>query len=208
MPLTKATTSSGFALIETLVTIVVVALGMLGILAILMQSFKLTTSSNYRTIAAMQTQAMAEKLRANPTALFTAVNPSTGQPLTSVNPANGLATINPTFTTPGSQDDYSATTNCLKSGTTCSVGSFVATSIAIWNEQLAQILPKGQGTVCQDDSAFDHTPNLSVSPIDWNCSNGSGTAPVAIKVCWNETRVVASRDSLGAGGWLCVAEAL
>jgi type IV pilus assembly protein PilV len=168
---------------------------MLGILAILLQSLKLTTSSNYRTIAAMQAQAMAEKLRANPTALFTSVDPTTGNP-----------TANYTFTSPPAST--TSTTNCLKAATTCSVGAFVATSIAIWKEQLAQTLPKGQGTVCQDSDPINHTPDLTASPVDWKCSNTTGISPVAIKVCWNETRVQASSDNLGAGGWLCVAEAL
>lgn len=196
MPLTKAAAVSGFALIETLITIVVLALGMLGILAILINGLKLTTSSNYRTIAAMQAQAMAEKLRANPTALFTSVDPTSGQP-----------TANYTFTSPPAST--ASTTNCLQAGTSCSVGAFVATSIAIWNEQLAQTLPKGQGTICQDNDPIAHTPDFTASPTNWNCANGGGTAPIAIKVCWNEARVQASAGpSLIASGWLCVSEAL
>lgn len=186
MPLAPAhrppRTQQGVALIETLITIIVVALGMLGILAILINGLKLTASSNYRTTASLQAQAMAEKLRANPSIIFT--------------PAS---TTKVTFTTPGSS---TSNTNCLLS-TGCASSDFVPTSLQVWRDQLAKVLPNGKGTVCQDSDNGTPTPATN----NWNCTNASGTAPVVVKICWNESRVQASAPSL-ANGWLCVSEGL
>jgi type IV pilus assembly protein PilV len=174
---------TGLALIETLITIIVVALSLLGILAILINGLKLTSSSSYRTIAAAQAQAIAEKLRANPSIIFTATSAS-----------------NTTFTSPGTGISNSG---CIQN-TGCTASDFVPTSLAIWREQLAKVLPNGSGTICQDTDPISHTPT---PPNTWNCNNPGGNAPIAIKICWNEARVKASAPNL-ANGWLCVVEAL
>lgn len=178
----KASMQEGIALIETLITIVVVALGMLGILAMLINGLKLTSSSSYRTTASLQAQAMAEKLRANPSIVFT--------------PAS---TTTVTFTTPGGS---TFTTDCIKT-TGCTSDRFVPTHLKIWREQLATVLPNGKGTVCQDSADGAPTPATDT----WNCTNTSGSAPIVVKVCWNESRVQASAPSL-TNGWMCVSEGI
>lgn len=184
MPLTRTGScdQAGIALIETLITIVVVALGMLGILAMLINGLKLTSSSSYRTTASLQAQAMAEKLRANPGIIFT---PAT--------------TTTVTFTTP---TGGASSTDCLKT-TGCTSGAFVATSLATWREQLATVLPNGKGTVCQDSANGAPTPATDT----WNCTSSSGSAPVLVKICWNESKIQASAPSL-ANGWMCVSEGI
>lgn len=173
----------GVALIETLITIIIVALGMLGILAILINGLKLTSSSSYRTIASLQAQAIGEKLRANPSIIFT--------------PAS---TTKVTFTTPGSG---ASSTNCLQS-TGCAASDFVPTSLQLWREQLAKLLPNGKGTVCQDSANGTPTP----ASDHWNCTNTSGNAPVVVKICWNESRIQASAPTVSNDGWLCVSEGI
>ena len=56
-------------MVEVLVTILVVSLGLFGILAVVINSLKLSSSSTYRTIAAQQANALAEVIRANPPTL-------------------------------------------------------------------------------------------------------------------------------------------
>lgn len=59
----------GVTLLETLIAILVLSFGMLGMLGIIINSLKMTSSSNYRTIAAEQAYAMADYARGTPALL-------------------------------------------------------------------------------------------------------------------------------------------
>lgn len=176
-------------------SLLVLTIGLFGILGTIITSMQLSSSSVYRTIAAQQAYAMAETLRANPTALGTAF------------PASAVA-----FASATSQP----VNTCLQiSG--CARGSTVANgyvqmAIYMWQAQLAAVLPSGTGTVCQDGTPNDGTP------ANWMCDGPSGTqtptnnnAPYVVKVCWNESRISASSSVVvstsgvtsGAGGALC-----
>jgi type IV pilus assembly protein PilV len=61
----------GFTLVETLVAILILAVGLFGMLGIVVNSVKLSSSSNFRSVAAQQAYSMAESLRANPLTLGT-----------------------------------------------------------------------------------------------------------------------------------------
>ena len=56
----------GVTLLEVLIAIVVLSFGLLGMLGMLMNGLKMTSSSHYRTIAAQQLTAMADMINANP----------------------------------------------------------------------------------------------------------------------------------------------
>lgn len=51
---------SGVSMLEVLIAILILSLGLLGMLGVLLNSIKLTSSSNYRSIAAEQANAMAD----------------------------------------------------------------------------------------------------------------------------------------------------
>jgi type IV pilus assembly protein PilV len=162
----------GFTLIEVLVSILILSIGIFSILAVIIVSLQMSSSSVYRTIASQQAYALAEILRANPTTLGTS------------NAASGVA-----FTSPGSAI---ISTPCLQSGG-CARNNFVPTSLALWQQQLASVLPQGQGTVCQDS-----TPNDG-APTSWLC-DFAVQAPYVIKICWDESRIAASSSVSGTGG--------
>jgi len=128
---TKMQTSrkqQGFLMLEVLVAIVVLSIGMLGILGVILNSLKFTTSSNYRTIAAQQSYAMAETMRAS---------------VINILAYNNVAT--PT----GSVD-------CMTSppGAACTTSAQVASNdVFMWNARLQAMLPIGRGVVCQDSAA-------------------------------------------------------
>jgi type IV pilus assembly protein PilV len=193
--ITTSSAEKGFSLIEVLVSLVVLTIGLFGILGIIITSMQMNSSSVYRTIAAQQAYAMAETLRANPTALGTA------------SAASAVAFASAT----------SAVVNTCLQSAGCSRGStgangFVQMSISMWQAQLAAVLPYGTGTICQDG-----TPNDGTS-ANWMCDGPSGTqtptnnnAPYVVKVCWNESRIAASSSVVvstsggtsGSGGALC-----
>ena len=175
---TSFTREKGFTLIEVLVSLLVLSIGLFGILAIIINSLKMNSSSVYRTIAAQQAYAMAETLRANPTALGT------------ISPAAAVA-----FSTPGVTPSY--TSSCLQTagctrGTNATNG-FVQMSLQMWQDQLAALLPQGTGTICQDSTPADGTP------ANWQC-DGAANAPYVVKICWNESRIAASTTITGNGG--------
>ena len=137
MPRMKTAPASekGFSLIEVLVTMLVVSIGIFSILAVITVSLQLNSSSVYRTIASQQAYAMADLLRANPTALGTA------------DPAIATFASAP-----------AATSTLCWATTGCTRNLFVATALDAWNKQLAAVLPSGTGTVCRDSSPNDGTP--------------------------------------------------
>ena len=56
----------GTTLLEVLIAIVVFSFGMIGMLGLVVNSLKMTSTSNYRSFASEQLAAMAEALNANP----------------------------------------------------------------------------------------------------------------------------------------------
>ena len=113
----------GVTLLETLIAILVLSFGMLGMLGVIINSLKLTTSSNYRTIAAQYAYSMADIVRGTPALLASYAAP----------------TVN------------NKSENCLKS-TGCSSAQLVSTQLDLWQRNLAQSLPSGVGTVCRDST--------------------------------------------------------
>jgi type IV pilus assembly protein PilV len=126
---------NGVTLLEVLIAIVVLSIGMLGMLGIMMNSMKLTTSSNYRSTAAQQAYSLADTLKAN------------------------IANWD-TYTTSSATSVLSCLTaaGCLSTPTNFSNPSLIGTEINMWNERLATILPSGAGTVCRDASPTGGIP--------------------------------------------------
>jgi type IV pilus assembly protein PilV len=119
----------GVTILETLVAILVLSVGILGMVAMLINSLKLTTSSNYRTTAAQYAYGLADSIRA-----------SLPQ-LTSYPGASGAGTA-----------------NCLTTAG-CTAAEITTTEVALWQAQLAASLPSGAGTICRDSTPNDGTPS-------------------------------------------------
>lgn len=119
---------SGATLLEVLIAILVLSFGLLGMLGLIINSLKLTSSSNYRTIAAQQAYSMADTLRSN-------------------------VLILAKFQTPSG----STTVNCLNT-TGCGRDQMYVTDYALWSARLASMLPAGSGTVCSDATPNDGDP--------------------------------------------------
>lgn len=125
---------NGDSLIEVLVAVLVLSFGLLALVALLANSLKLSSTSNYRTVAAEQATAMADLVRANPS-MLTSFGGSAG----------------PTA---------AVTTACLTT-TGCTRTQLVGTSFALWQERLAAMLPSGTGIICQDKTAASKATNSS-----------------------------------------------
>lgn len=110
----------GISLIESLIAIVVTALGILGILGVQMRTLTDTSTTVRRAQAIRLIEDLGERMRANPNALA------------NVGVFNG--TVTPT----------SIPTNC-NSG--CSTADLAAYDLKIWKDTVANTLPSGQAIV-------------------------------------------------------------
>ena len=169
---------TGVALIEVLVAILILSFGILGTVGLLINSLRLSSSSNYRTIAATQASSMADVIRANPFAISS--------------PGNTLVSFN---TVNATQADFGAT--CFATGG-CTRANFLNNNVWAWNQQLANALPQGVGTLCFTSTPGGGTPNACPAVVP-----GDANAQFIAKVCWNEQRVGVSTAALDANGFLC-----
>jgi type IV pilus assembly protein PilV len=177
----------GVTMLEVLIAIVVLSFGLLGMLGLLTNGLKMTSSSQYRTIAAQQLTAIADIISANPD--IVAAYSSLATNPTSTNPA-----ANSCFT---SNCTSSVSTNTTTAGTppvtttSTTITSFLpATDYRLWLNDLQAMLPQGSGTVC-----------LDATPADGNSANFAcdGLGRLTVKICWNEHARVAISGGGGGG---------
>lgn len=115
-------------MLEVLIAVLILSFGLLGMLGMMLNSMKFTTTSNYRTIATLLAYSMADTAKSD---LYN---------LTSYNSPSGSA-VGACLTTAG-----------------CAASDLVKTEASIWSQRLQAALPSGAGTICQDSSPTDGTP--------------------------------------------------
>jgi len=126
---------SGVTLIEALVTLLVLAVGALGIASMQLAGLKYTSGSYARTQAVILADDMANRLKANRNF---ALNFNNGLPAG----PSPYAVIN-TFNAP-----TPAGVNCLGNSTqTCTPQQLANYDIVTWRNELARVLPSGRGSI-------------------------------------------------------------
>ena len=161
----------GATLVEILVTILIVAFALLGIAGLQLGSVRYQQTSTFRTIAYNQAQNIAEKIRANASALLLTDNNS------SYRAADGYAAATTLPTDPG----------CGTGSGTCTQAQSAQRDLREWRQMLAAELPGGRGalsavasgglnsttartvTVMWVEKAQDSDDNLASAPTDSNC---------------------------------------
>ncbi len=124
----------GFTLVEVLVTLVIFAFGMLGVAGLQMVSLASMDSAQYRTVATIKASEMAERMRANPDAVYAGRAPAHGACRTS---------------------HYN---DRHENAAPCTVEQLASDDVWDWNTELAAVLPSGKGVVCFDATPDDGTP--------------------------------------------------
>ena len=177
----------GATMLEVLIAIVVLSFGLLGMLGLLTNGLKMTSSSQYRTIAAQQLTAIADMISANPDISFAyAALPAGDTRFNTINPncltADCPTTVS-TLTAPTGTPPVSTNT------TTLSSTSLPQTDYKIWQQNVA-MLPQGAGIVCLDST-----------PADGNSASFAcdGLGRLTVKICWNEQGRVAISGGGGSG---------
>jgi type IV pilus assembly protein PilV len=145
---TRQASQHGFTLIEVLITIVILAIGLLGLAALQGFSLKNSHGSFYRSVASQQAYDMADRIAAN---------------------LAGVAA--------GNYDNLTATIptnpNCITSG--CSAANMALTDQYQWLRANAVVLAGGSGTVrCEIGPAASCENNVAGSnrvfrvTVSWN----------------------------------------
>lgn len=170
----KMRRQEGVSIIEVMLAVLMLAMGLLGVLGLVVRSMQFSSSANYRTIAAQQSYAMAEILRSNPSMLdqFREL------------PAAGATPI----------------AGCFENAGCATTSDWTSTAYGQWRLQLAATLPAGSGYVCRDSTADNLAENANAPSTDatWMCDNAGS---YVVKVCWNESRAAIGAF---AGGAMCV----
>lgn len=190
-PPTFRAVQRGVTMLEVLIAIVVLSFGLLGLLGLLTNGLKMTSSSQYRTIAAQQLTAMADMINANPEIIAKYAPPSGTVDSNHCFSSSGCTTnVSTTTTTAGTPPVSTTTTNITT--------ALAATDYDLWRKDLLAKLPYPAprptglqlGVVCLDSTPADgDTTNFACD----------GLGRPTIKICWNEHDRIAISGGGGSG---------
>jgi len=152
------TRTGGFTLIEVLVAVLVLALGLLGIAGLQAAGMQMNNSAYLRSQAAILAQDMADRARAN-TEGYEAGDYDIGDPTS----PTSVSKTDECFTTSG-----------------CSSTQLAQSDVARWRENVKDLLPGGEATICRDDE-----PDDGKSETSPECD---GTGNYVVKIWWVDDR--------------------
>ena len=154
----------GFTMVEVLVTIVVMAIGLLGLASMQTTSLKGNHNAYLRGQAVLLVNDIADRVRANQVAAD----------------ANAYAAVTTTGSTPGK--------NCLDSST-CSTAELAVYDAWAWRNSVAAVMTQGSGTLqCRDDAdtGYADIDSNGINDADTDgdtCTDGSSYLAT---IQWNE----------------------
>lgn len=159
-------TLSGFALIEVLLSILVLSLGVIGAAGMQLTAMRTTQQSALQTAALELAVEMADVMRANDRVMkqSDAVNPFL-------------------------QVDYASSTepaapavSCYGEAAHCSPEEIADFTIYEWEKRLGATLPNARALICRDASPWDS----DAGSFAWAChaAAGTGQGPLVIKIGW------------------------
>lgn len=137
MRLISPSQQRGFTLVEVLVTLVIFAIGMLGVAGLQITALTGMDAAQYRSVATLKANEMAERVRANP-----------GTSYDKLVGADGSC-----------RATHYADTHAAP--VACTAANLAKDDVADWNAELAARLPTGTGIVCIDSTPDDGTATLA-----------------------------------------------
>ncbi|WP_193166339.1 type IV pilus modification protein PilV [Microbulbifer hainanensis] len=135
---------AGATLIEVLVTVLILAVGLLGLAATQTMSLKNGNNSHQRYFAALAAEEMADRLRANPEGV--ALGAYDGAEV------NGEESV----------------INCRTPSPRCTARQLALMDLYEWGQAISTNLPAGAGRISRDGSQFTLTVDWSEQPTGTN----------------------------------------
>ena len=159
---------NGFTLIEVLISVFVLALGVIGAAGMQLNAMRTGQQSGFQTIAVQLASEMADNMRANAKQL------------------NQDDTVNPYIISYNSATDAAPATPgklCYGAAVTCTDAELATFDIYEWEKRLTNVLPGGRVVICRDATPWNNTD----AALTWACDNSlvtTNNAPFVIKVGW------------------------
>lgn len=150
----------GFTMVEALVTVLIFAIGMLGVIGLQSLALASNSISSQRNSATVLALDMADRMRAN----LAAVNGGAGTGYDAAAAAAGAC--------------RSVYADAVSAPAACTSDALAADDLYDWEAQIQQTLPSGAGAVCIDSTPEDGAPGAPAC-------DGLGRA-YAIKVWWTQ----------------------
>ena len=148
--------NTGFTLIEVLITMLIMAVGLLGLAGLQMMSLKNNQSTYNRSQATQLAYDMADRIRAN---MLEANNRLTSVYITK-NPASALV-----------QNE------CATISAACSITDMAEHDLFLWNQAVSTTLPSGIGLIEVNGNVFSITVNWDDNRDGTVDSDSNNTTP-------------------------------
>jgi type IV pilus assembly protein PilV len=154
----------GFTMLEVLISIVVIAFGMLGVAGLQAFALKNSQGASLRSIATVLSTDLIDRMKAN------------AKGVDAGNYANGA--------TPGAAIKIDS---CVTAAGCLNPADMASHDLFEWQALIASSLPNGQGIVCRDSSLSES----GATPASPKCD---GTGPLVIKIWWIDDRNASNKN--------------
>jgi type IV pilus assembly protein PilV len=158
------TPQTGFTLTEILISVFVLALGVIGAAGMQLSALRTTQQSAFHTSALELAADMADKMRANTAAMKQPDNPYLKVDYQSVVDNGG-----------------DAGPHCYGVGANCDPQQLAEFDIREWKKRIKASLPDGRAVICRDAAPW----NDKARELSWTCSAATvNTGSLVIKIGW------------------------
>ena len=135
-------TQRGFSMIEVLVSLLVLAIGVIGAAAMQLAAFRTSQQAAFQAVALQLATELADKMRANDQAIK--IKSSTTNPFIGIDYS--------TTSAPSVPDAF-----CFGATTSCNATALANFDIYEWENRLKAALPTARVVVCRDSTPWDTT---------------------------------------------------
>jgi len=150
---------AGFTMVEVLVAVLLLAVGLVGALAMQAHAMRTRYESALQTEALQAAATLADHIRANA--------------------AQSSAYLGFEFDAADGAEALESSVACT--GTPCDPAAIAQQELSEFRQHLAAVLPLARAVICRDAS------NAPGGQLQWPCS-GAADAPVVIKIGWRSRR--------------------
>lgn len=154
----------GFSMIEVLVSIFVLAIGVLGAAGMQLAAMRTSQQSVFQAVALQSVTELADKMRANDQMMKKA---SGNNPFLNIK-----YSTTDKLTAPSS--------SCYSQKDYCDATEIAAFDIYEWQQRLKAMLPSAYVVVCNDATPWDDSAN----GYTWDCDAAATDGAVVIKIGW------------------------